>query len=304
MVISASRRTDIPRFYTDWFFNRLDEGSVCVRNPMNAKQVSRIILNQDTVDCFVFWSKDPAPMLPKLSLLLQKGYPFYFQFTVTPYERELELNLRDKKDILDTFIELSRMIGSDKVIWRYDPIILNEKYTFDYHRQVFEDMCRQLCGYTTVCNISFVDIYQKIRKQEESGIFRRVTESEMLGLSTELDAIAGKYGITVKSCCEDILQKASGIQRASCIDPKLIKELLGREIKIRKTIGQREGCGCMESVDIGAYNTCSNGCLYCYANSGLRSAEKNRKEHNCRNDLLIGCLKEEDKITEKLMKRI
>ncbi len=304
MVISASRRTDIPRFYTDWFFNRLEEGYVCVRNPMNAKQVSRINLNRDTVDCFVFWSKDPAPILPRLPLLFHNDYPFYFQFTVTPYERELELNLRDKKDILDTFIELSRMIGKDKVIWRYDPIILNEKYTFDYHRQVFEDMCRRLCGYTTVCNISFVDIYQKIKRQEESGILRTVTDNEMLSLSAELEAIAGKYGITVKSCCEDILQKVSGIQRASCIDPKLIEGLMGREIKIRKTIGQRAGCGCMESIDIGAYNTCSNGCLYCYANSGLRTAERNLKAHNSRSEMLIGSLKEEDKITEKLMKRI
>lgn len=304
MVISASRRTDIPRFYTPWFFQRMQEGFVCVRNPMNPRQVSRIILSRDTVDCFCFWSKDPAPMLKRLPDLMQEGYPFYFQFTLTPYDRDLEVNLREKAAIVETFRELSELIGRERVIWRYDPVILNEKYTVDFHRKAFEEYARQLCGYTEVCNISFVDIYQKIKKQKENNLLRDITEAEMLLLAEDFAAAGSRYGISVRSCCEEVTAFVPGVGKASCIDRELIERLVERPVKKTKAVSQRPGCNCMDSIDIGAYNTCPNGCLYCYANTSIDAAKKNLKVHDWRSELLTGSIQKEDKVTERIMKKI
>lgn len=137
MIISASRRTDIPAFYSDWFFKRLEEGYLYVRNPMNPGQVSKILLNQDTVDCFVFWTKDPGPMMERLSVLDRLGYPYYFQFTLTPYGADVELGLPHKNELVKTFRELSARLGPERVIWRYDPVLLSPSYTREYHSSGF-----------------------------------------------------------------------------------------------------------------------------------------------------------------------
>lgn len=304
MIISASRRTDIPRFYSPWFFRRLEEGFVHVRNPMNPRQVSCISLKKEVIDCICFWTKDPLPMLSKIPWLIEKEYPFYFQFTLTPYKKELEVNVREKSEIIKTFITLSELIGAEKMVWRYDPIILNEKYTIPYHFKAFEEFCSKLCGYTQTVYISFVDIYRKIKKQTLTAALREITKEEMILIAEGFSEIGAHYGMRIRSCCEEILLTVPGIYKGSCIDPELVERILNRPIKRLKAVSQREGCNCIESVDIGAYDTCSNGCLYCYANTSVEGAIKNQKIHDVRGSLLIGAITESDKVTERAIKRL
>lgn len=299
MIISASRRTDIPKLYSEWFFNRLQEGYVYVRNPMNFRQVSKIALNTDVIDCFVFWSKDPEPMLSKLSILDRLGFPYYFQFTLTPYGKEMETNLRDKRDIVNTFKRLSEILGPKRLIWRYDPIILNNTLTAAYHIEEFELLCRQLSGYTSVCEISFVDIYQKLKKVTASGMIREIDDEEMFTLTKAFVSIGNRFGIQIKVCCEEKLRKELNIPRANCIDKDLIEEITLSTLKASKISGQRLGCGCLGSIDIGLYNTCNNGCKYCYANLSIQSAGENYLKHNPNSELLLGEVTKEDKITDR-----
>lgn len=299
MIISVSRRTDIPKLYSDWFLHRLKAGYVYVRNPMNFRQVSKITLNRDVVDCFVFWSKDPAPMIDKLPYLEEGGYPYYFQFTLTPYGNEMEINLRNKKEIIRTFIELSEKIGAHRVIWRYDPIILNDRYTMHYHMEKFKEMCEQLCGYTYVCEISFVDIYSKLKKITSQGILRTITDNEMFDITKAFVEIAREYNIQIKVCCEEKLTAELKIPKANCIDQELIEKIIDSKLKPARISGQRLGCGCLGSIDIGLYNTCNNGCKYCYANISIGTANENYLKHNPMSELLIGEISIEDKITER-----
>lgn len=162
MILSVSRRTDIPAFYSDWFYNRIKEGYVLVRNPFNAHQVSRIKLSPEVIDCIVFWPKNPRAMMSRLSEL--KGYNYYFQFTLTSYDNTIEVNVPQKKYIIDTFIELSNMIGKDRIIWRYDPILLTDRYDKQYHYKWFDYLAKRLKDYTNKCIISFMDLYRKTER--------------------------------------------------------------------------------------------------------------------------------------------
>lgn len=163
MILSASRRTDIPNYYSDWFLHRIEEGFVYVRNPMNPHQISKINLSPEVVDCIVFWTKNPKPMLDRLAEL--KAYSYYFQFTLTGYGTDIEAGVPHKKEsIIPTFQSLSGKIGKEKVIWRYDPILFTDKYTPEYHLKAFEQIASALHGYTNKCVISFVDTYVKNKK--------------------------------------------------------------------------------------------------------------------------------------------
>ena len=183
MIISASRRTDIPAYYPDWFYNRIREGYVCVRNPMNFHQVSRIDLSPDVVDGIVFWTKNPLPLMSRLEEL--RAYPFYFQFTLTPYGKDVEPGVPSKNDIiLPAFQELSRQIGPERVIWRYDPILLTDRYTMDYHITFFSQLARRLEGYARKCIISFVDLYRNTQSNMNGLGFAPLTEKEIAELAS------------------------------------------------------------------------------------------------------------------------
>jgi len=281
MIISVSRRTDIPAFYSDWFFRRLDEGFVMTRNPFNHSQVRRVSLLPEDVDCFVFWTKDPAPMLERLRVLDERGYPYYFLFTLTPYGNDLELNLRPKEAITRTFKQLSERIGNRRVIWRYDPIILNNKIGISYHIREFHRYCKLLVGFTDNVIISFVDMYSKIKSDK----IREITSDEMRELSLGLSHIEGEHGLSIRSCCEDLT--VCGVRPAPCIDGELIRQITGKSFKLKQDPGQRPHCGCMQSVDIGVYNTCGNGCVYCYANYSPASVKKNMLKHDPAEEFLL-----------------
>jgi len=267
--------------------NRIKAGYVISKNPMNPAQTKRVSLSPDELDCIVFWSKDPLNMLDKLPLLDQLGYRYYFQFTLNPYGRELECRLRDKADIVQTFIELSKHIGSLRLVWRYDPIVINDIYTVDYHLRSFESLCRQLQGYTKRCIISFVDDYRKLGRLVREHIIRDISDEQQHYIAGSFVKTASECGIEVRACCEGLDFSADGVKPAACIDKELIESIWGYPLKAKKDKNQRPGCNCAESTDIGVYNSCRNGCLYCYANHSEASINKNYMKHNPEADILI-----------------
>jgi hypothetical protein len=295
MILSASRRTDIPCYYAQWFMNRIRAGYVLTRNPMNHAQLSRIPLSPDIVDCIVFWTKDAANMLPHLDELDALGYNYYFQFTLTPYGKNIEQNLCPKSEIEDTFITLSKRIGRECVVWRYDPIILNDDLTVKYHKTQFRRMCEKLSPYTDTVTISFVDMYPKFK----TPYIRTITANEIVELSEYVGVTATEYGLSAVACCEKDDLTKYGIGRSSCIDRERIEKIIGCPLKIKADKNQREGCGCVESIDIGAYNTCLNGCVYCYANNSFTTALRRHESHNPESELLIGIVSDGEKITDR-----
>ncbi|MHB1483064.1 MAG: DUF1848 domain-containing protein [Saccharofermentanales bacterium] len=298
MILSASRRTDIPCFYSEWFINRLKAGFVLTRNPMNHAQLSRIPLTPEIVECIVFWTKDAANILPHLKIIDELGYKYYFQYTLNPYDRVLEKNLRDKSDIVKTFIELSRTIGKERVLWRYDPIILNDVVDIDYHKNQFSRLCEGLSPYTESVTISFVDAYSKIK----SNLIKEINNDEIAELSDFIGETSRKYGLKVKACCEKIDLSGFGIEKASCIDKTTLERICGRILYISADRNQRERCGCMESIDIGAYNTCLNGCIYCYANNSTETISRRYNSHDPKGELLIGNVVDNEKISDRKIK--
>lgn len=303
MILSVSRRTDIPSYYSEWFFNRVKEGFLYVRNPMNLQQVSRIELSPEVVDCIVFWTKNPEPMLARMDEL--KEYRYYFQFTLTSYGQDIEANVPHKRDrMIPIFQRLSDKIGMEKMVWRYDPILLTDKYTIEYHCRAFEQIANALNGYTKRCVISFVDSYSKIQKSMQAVNARLLAEDEMRLLAKVFSQIARDNGMEIATCAEQIDLREYGIGHSSCIDKRMIEEIIGCPIEVKKDKNQRAECGCVESIDIGAYNTCKNGCRYCYANYSMESVAENAKKYDVTSPILCGIMHEEDKITVRKVKSL
>ncbi len=298
MILSASRRTDIPCYYAEWFMNRIRTGYLLTRNPMNHAQVSRILLSPDIVDCIVFWTKDAANMLPYLNELDVLNYKYYFQFTLTPYGRDFEQNLRPKTNIEDIFITLSKRIGRERVVWRYDPIILNNTLNIEYHKAQFVRMCEKLSLYTDTVTISFVDMYAKLK----TNLIRPITEDEIAELSAFIGKTVKEYGIRAIACCEKDDLTKYGIVQSSCIDRECIEKIIGYPLDVNADKNQRTGCGCVESIDIGAYNTCLNGCVYCYANNSQATTARRHASHDSESALLVGRVYDSENITERKVK--
>ncbi len=280
MIVSASRRTDIPAFYSQWLMGRLREGFVCVRNPMNFHQVSKVSLAPEVVDCIVFWTKNPQNIMASLKEITEMGYSYYFQFTLTPYDLSLEHYLPPKSELVEVFKTLADLIGPQRVIWRYDPILLTDEISPAYHVKKFEALGRQLAGYTERCVISFVDLYGKTKRNTQGLNLRSLTEGEMYELGSALADLGDAYGITLSTCAEAVDLTEVGIRPGACIDSELIKKISGVPLRAKKDRNQRRECRCAASIDIGAYNTCGHGCLYCYANHNPTSGQKNLREHD------------------------
>lgn len=303
MILSVSRRTDIPNYYSEWFLNRIKEGYLYVRNPMNIHQVSKINISPEIVDCIVFWTKNPEPMFDKLEQL--KDYRYYFQFTLTGYGKDMEPALPHKKDkMIPIFQRLSEMIGKEKVIWRYDPIVNTETYSEEYHLKAFQEIASSLNGYCKRVVISFVDLYAKTKKNMKDIQTIDKKQSELIAFSKKLAEIAVSNGMEIETCAELIDLSSCGIKHSSCIDKKLIENIIGCPIKVEKDKNQREECGCVESVEIGAYNTCLNGCKYCYANYSEERVKANRALYDVHSPILCSKIIDEDKITERAVKSI
>lgn len=303
MILSVSRRTDIPNYYSQWFYNRIKEGFVYVRNPMNAHQVSRIEITPDVVDCIVFWTKNPEPMMERLEEL--SAYHYYFQFTLTGYGRDMEPGIPHKREkMIPVFQALSDRIGKEKVIWRYDPIIFSQRYTPAYHLKAFEQIAMALKGFTEKCVISFVDEYAKNRKNMELLGAYEMDRYQLPEFAKKISRIAKRNGMDTGSCAESIDLAECGIKHNCCIDKELIEKTIGGRIKAGKDRNQRAECGCMESVEIGAYHTCKNGCKYCYANSSAENVARNCSKYDPTSPILCGAIAENDRITQRRVRSL
>lgn len=304
MIVSASRRTDIPAFYSSWFFNRIKEGYVLVPNPFDAHRISRINLSPAVVDCIVFWTKNPAPMLDNLELL--KDYKFYFQFTLNPYGSELENNLPRFRKRIELFKRLADKIGREKVIWRYDPILTNEVYTVSFHREKFAETAELLKEHTEKCMLGFIDHYRHIRPAVGKFNIRPLLPEEIRQMAVSFRETMDAYpAIALETCTSKVDLSALGISTGLCVDNKLVEKITGYSIIARKDKNQRSICACVESIDIGTYETCLNGCIYCYAIRGnYATARRNSGKHDKTSPLLIGRLNEGDIVKEREVKSL
>lgn len=288
LIISASRATDIPAFYADWFFRRLEKGHVRWRNPFSGQDSYVSFGNTRFI---VFWSKNPAPLLPYLPMLKERGIGCYIHFTLNDYEAEgLEPNVPPLSQRIETFRRAVEALGRGAVVWRFDPLILTYKINIDTLLEKIAHIANALTGYTEKLVFSFADIesYKKVsRNLRQSGInYREWDEESMRESAARLSTLnRNNWNLELAICAERIDLSEYGIGHNRCIDPELINrlapddEILQNSLYNAKTdTGQRKACGCILSKDIGAYNTCPHGCLYCYANTSSDSALSNYKK--------------------------
>ena len=296
MILHTGLRTDIPAFYSEWFVNRLRAGYVLVRNPYNPIRVTKYRIDQDVVDLISFCTKNPEPMLPYMNLL--KDYGQYWYVTITPYGKEIEPNVPCKEKVMEDFIRLSQIVGKQAVGWRYDPIFLSDVYTMESHLTAFEQMAKTLSGYTNICVIGFVDLYQKVVRNFPE--VKSVSKEDRLYLGKELAGIGAKYGMTVKACAEGRELEAYGVDCNGCMTVELFERAIGCGLDVPKVSGKRarSECACLLGSDIGAYNSCGHLCRYCYANYDAETVFQNMKRHNPLSPLLVGELCEEDEVHE------
>lgn len=285
MILSASRRTDIPALYTEWLVRRLRAGYCEVQNPLNPRQVTRISLLPQDVDTVVFWTRSPRAMLSRLPELDSRDLHYYFQFTVCGYGAPIDGKSPSVATAVDTFRRLASRIGPGKVIWRYDPIVFSETTGVDFHLRNFEAICNALKGFTLRCVVSIWDEYRKLAKRlaalSGQGIhFRQPQGEELDRLMPRLAQICAANGLEIASCAEDLDLAPYGVKRGKCVDDDLIHRLFGIAVCHRKDSGQRPACGCVQSRDLGVYNSCLFGCVYCYATSCFRTAAANYRQHD------------------------
>ncbi len=305
MIISASRRTDIPACYPIWFMNRLRAGYCMVRNPFNPRQIRRVSLLRQDVDAIVFWTKNIRPFSPSLTEVTSIGHRFMVQFTLNPYPSILEPALPPLDHRIADFKALSQLIGKSRVIWRYDPIIISNQTPFSFHRQAFLALAEQLSGVTERVVVSLVQLYRKTLRglmelgargltpkgirdrkplfvRQRSLIFEQhaADSAEMNELLYFLSKTAGSHGLEIVSCASERDLSALRISPGRCIDGELFTSLWGLHGPWKKDPGQRPACGCTVSVDIGATNTCQNGCPYCYATTNHEQARIQFLQHD------------------------
>ncbi|MDD2717646.1 MAG: DUF1848 domain-containing protein [Candidatus Wallbacteria bacterium] len=292
MIISASRRTDIPAFYGDWFVNRLKAGFAHVRNPISIHRISEVRLTRDSVDCIVFWTKNPLPFFRHLDFIESLEIPFYFQFTLTPYDSKIERNLPEKSKLIQVFKDLSGRIGRKRVIWRYDPILVSREIDESYHAEKFEFLAAELSPFTEKCIISFIDLYKKTERNSKNLGLAEIADKSAQRLASGFSRTARQSGLKIETCSEKIDLSELGIGHTSCIDGELIQRLSGKALEFRKDKHQRPECGCAQSRDIGSYNTCRHGCLYCYASDSDIAVLQRAELHDPDSSILVGQLTE------------
>jgi Domain of unknown function (DUF1848). len=294
MIISASRRTDIPAFYADWFLRRLDDGQVLVPNPWNPRQVGRVRLSPDHVDCIIFWTKNPEPMLAKLDRLDALGYRYYFSFTITAYGRGIEQRMPPKRRVLDTFRRLADRLGPHRVDWRFDPVMVSDAYPLQWHLDRFGALCLRLRGYTERCMMNFIKSYPHIASR-----VRLMDDAAVRQTAEGLAAIAAEHGIPLYACTEQWDLREYGIPAGACIDRGKIESLTGWPLAARKDPGQPDSCNCLESVDIGMYGTCPHGCTYCYATTHDEAVRRRMEDHDPASPMLTGRPDGMERITDR-----
>ena len=289
MILFVSGRCDIVAFYTPWFMNRLREGFVDVRNPFNKKLVSRIYF--DDVDLIYFCTKDPRPIIPYLKDI---NKPILFNVTITPYKRDIEPNVFNKDKIIESVIKISKIVTTDNIYIRYDPVFLNDKYNLDYHIKAFNKLCNLLNGYVKHIIVSFINDYKNVRKNMGVLKVKPFNSEDYKIIGTSFSSIANKYNMTVQTCFEKINLVEYGFIKGDCLGVELASRLTGKTKFKKSKIRKGNLCNCVEMVDIGYYNSCKHFCKYCYANYNESDVISNHQKHKVNSSLLIGKLEEDD----------
>lgn len=295
MIVNVGGRTDIVNYYSEWLINRINEGVAYSRNPLFPNNVSRISLNPKDVDCLMFCSKNYKPILKYMKEMNEK-YRIICHYTITAYDKTIEPCVPSIDESIKTLIELSKIIGKEKVLWRYDPILLTEKYTVEKHLETFEYMAKQITPYVQRGIFSFVEMYKKLNYNMPEII--AFTEEDKIRILKGIGEISKKYNLYIQTCGTDENYEKYGIHVSGCTTVEILEKANNIRYKNVKSKPMRKGCQCIPSRDIGAYDTCLNGCKYCYANKRPDLAKENIKLHNKNSPLLLGNLKETDKITE------
>ena len=294
MIINTGQRTDIPAFYSKWFANRLDEGDVLVRNPYDRDKISRYRLDPSVVDLIGFCTKNPAPMIPYMDKL--KEYGQFWYVTITCYGKDIEPNVPDIDDVIDSFITIADIVGTDSMGWRYDPILINDEYDNERHIEVFHHIASRLTDHTRICVISFIDIYDKVRRNFPEAVAVSMENRELLG--SKMTEIARDFGMELRPCHEGNYLEKYGADCSGCMTIPVYERAIGARLDVPKKKPSREGCACYLSCDIGEYDTCGHLCRYCYANNDPVKVKQNMAKHDPDSPLLIGHLPENAKIHE------
>lgn len=299
MIINTGGRTDTVQYYTKWLIKRFEEGYVFSRNPLFPNKVTSYELSPEKVDCVIFCSKNYEPILKEINKITEK-YNTYFHYTITAYEKDIEPGVPSIEKSIETLKKLSNIVGKERLAWRYDPILLTKKYTVQQHIETFEMMAKEIAPYIDRCIFSFVEMYKKLEKNMPEII--PLTDEDKNILAKSLGEISAKYGMHIQTCGTNKEFSKYGINISGCITTDIIGNANKTEFKDLKHKGMREGCHCIESRDIGAYDTCMNGCKYCYANTNPKKAFENYKYHNPNSPLLLGEIKETDTVQKGVQK--
>ena len=291
MILNTGARSDTVQYYSEWLLKRFKEGFVYTRNPLFPNKVIRYDLSPDKIDLVMFCSKNYAPILPRLREISDK-YRTYFHYTITAYGKDVEPGVPAIDTSIDTLIQLAEIVGKHKIAWRYDPVLLTEKYTVARHAETFEYIAGKLAPYIDRCIFSFVEMYKKLQTNMPEII--PITEDDKEHLAETLGKSASKHNIHIQTCGTNGDYSRFGIHSSGCATLEILGNANGCEFKNLKHKGLREGCHCIESRDIGAYDTCLNGCKYCYANKSPRKAKENFKYHDPDSPLLVGNLSPSD----------
>lgn len=295
MILNTGGRTDTVQYFSKWLLNRFKEGFVYSRNPLFPNKVTKYELTPDKIDCVVFCSKNYEPILNNLHEITDK-FNTYFHYTITAYGKDVEPNVPDIEKSITTLLKLEKIVGTKRLSWRYDPVLLTEKYTIDYHLNTFEYMAKSLSGHIDRCIFSFVEMYKKLNVNMPEIIL--MTENDKEIIAKGLGEIAKRHNILIQTCGMQGDYTKYGINKSGCMTLDIIGKANGVEFRNLKHRGMRKGCNCIESRDIGAYDTCLNGCRYCYANFRHDRAIENFKLHNENSPLLIGEITDSDTILD------
>jgi hypothetical protein len=287
-VISASRRTDIPAYYMPWLMNRLDAGTVTYPNPFGGKLVT-VSLRPEHVHSLVFWSKHYGPFLDHIAEIERRGYPFYCHYTITGAPRRLEPHVPDWQHAVRVFRQLAERTSPRRVIWRFDPIVFTDELGADFYLESFRALAAALSGATERCMFSFASYYGKVeRRMSQAGITTVDPPlDEKRALAAQLAEIAGEHGITLYACCQKMLIEGK-VRQAHCVDGELLADLFPDRPPLTTLRPTRAQCGCFASRDIGLYDSCGHGCVYCYATQSQAAAVRRLRDHDPAGEMLIG----------------
>lgn len=295
MILNTGARTDTAQYFGEWLLRRFEEGFVYTRNPLFPNKVTRYELSPDKIDAVLFCSKNYAPILPRLHEITDK-YRTYFHYTITAYGKDVEPGVPSIDESIETLIALSKAVGKQKVAWRYDPVLLTKQYTIDVHAKTFEHIAAKVAPYIDRCIFSFVEMYKKLATNMPEIV--PLTETDKRKIAEILGSTAARYGLPIQTCGTNGDYSQFGIARSGCATLEILGAANGCEFKSLKHKGLRQGCHCIESRDIGAYDTCLNGCKYCYANQSPQKAADNYKLHDPHSPILLGTLRLTDEITQ------